>query len=378
MKFSVSANELYDAMREAKRVIPRSSTMPIMEMIRLEKTGEGISLRGTDGQLFIERELDVSHRPMESGADVIAIPAQRTIDTLSALPDIPVEITVGEEHGIRIETEQGVYEMVGKPGADFPEVPDETVIDSLPATRIKEGIDRTSFAVGEDALRPAMMGVLLDGSTNNVVATDGHQLSRYSTEIPIEENVILSQDGVSLMQRFIGEGSTLKITQGYGILDAEETTVFFPRIDAPYPNYESVIPDNNDKTLRVNREDLEGAVTRATIYTSSLTNQIRFSISPNRVTVAAQDNERRSEAEESIYGDYDGDPMDIGFNGNYIQNLLGNIDTEEVLFKLGSPNRAATVFPDNDEDHLMLIMPVMLDPARAQGAEEEAEAPATA
>ena len=378
MKFSVAANQLYDAMREAKRVIPRSSTMPIMEMIRLEKTDEGVSLRGTDGQLFIERELDVNHRPMGSGADTVAIPAQRTIDTLSALPDIPVEITVGEEHEIRIETEQGVYEMVGKPGVDFPEVPDETVIDTIPASQIKEGIDRTSFAVGDDALRPAMMGVLLDGTTNNVVATDGHQLSRFSTEIPIDENVILSQDGVSLMQRFIGEESTLKITQGYGILDAEEATIFFPRIDAPYPNYESVIPDNNEKTLRVNREDLEGAVTRATIYTSSVTNQIRFSISPNRVTVAAQDNERRSEAEESIYGDYDGEPMDIGFNGNYIQNLLGNIDTEEVVFKLSSPNRAATVFPDNDEDHLMLIMPVMLDPARAQEAEEEAEAPATA
>jgi DNA polymerase-3 subunit beta len=138
-------------------------------------------------------------------------------------------------------------------------------------------------------------------------------------------------------------------------------------VDETYPNYQSVIPDGNDRHLVVNREDMLNAVTRVGLYSSSMTNQIRLEVTADTVTISAEDVERSSEAEETIHCDYDSEEMEIGFNSEYLTEVLSNVDCDEVVFELSSPNRAGIVLPReadaeaSEEDILMLIMPVMLN-----------------
>jgi DNA polymerase-3 subunit beta len=183
-------------------------------------------------------------------------------------------------------------------------------------------------------------------------------------EVPLNESVIISRAGVSLMQRVIGEGTTLAIGEdrAWVVLRGERTSVYSRLIDETYPNYESVIPDNNDKTLRVTREEMVGATKRTGIYSSSMTNQIRLTLHPDRLTLDAEDVERSSEAEEKVFCEFDGEEeMEIGFNAEYLETVLSKTVAEEVKMKLSSPNRAGLVRPVGDEDHLMLLMPVMIN-----------------
>ena len=135
-------------------------------------------------------------------------------------------------------------------------------------------------------------------------------------------------------------------------------------IDELYPNYEAVIPVENDKRLTVNREAMLAAVKRVGLYSSSMTNQIRLSITRDEVQISAEDIERSSEANETVKADYDSEDMVIGFNAAYLTEVLSHLDADEIVFELSSPNRAGIVTPQEQksgEELLMLIMPVMLN-----------------
>ena len=157
---------------------------------------------------------------------------------------------------------------------------------------------------------------------------------------------------------------TITIDDGHVGFEFGNSRVLARLIDETYPNYEAVIPDENDKRLTINREEMLNAVKRVGLYSSSMTNQIRLAIQSDEVTISAEDVERSSEAEEIVHCDFDSDDMEIGFNSEYLTEVLSNVTSDEVVFQLSSPNRAGIVVPqeqEEDEEILMLIMPVMLN-----------------
>jgi DNA polymerase-3 subunit beta len=160
------------------------------------------------------------------------------------------------------------------------------------------------------------------------------------------------------------EACTIQVDDGHVGFDFGSARVLARLIDETYPNYEAVIPDENERTLTISRDSMLNAVKRVGLYSSSMTNQIRLAIESDQVTISAEDIERSSEAEEVVSCDYDAEDMTIGFNSNYLTEVLSNLDADEVILKLSSPNRAGIVFPleqNEDEKILMLIMPVMLN-----------------
>lgn len=370
MKFTTSSNAFNDALQTVKRALPRKTTMPILEEVLVEKDGDdAIMLRATDLEAHIQTRLEVQPEPGMGLPDSIqeastaTLPAGKITSTLKELPDLPVEVTIDTDGQVVLETDQGTYELKGSRPDDYPELPDVDGSSEIEAARLKEAFEKVEFAVSQDALRPAMTGVFLDAEKDAVVATDGHRLSRVKTEIPLDESIIITEQGVSLMLRVLEEGATLSVDSsgGWAVLESGPTTVYSSLLDETYPNYESVIPEENDKTMTINREELEGATKRAGIYSSSTTNQIRFEVSPDQLTVSGEDVQRSSEAEEVLFCDYDQqDPLKIGFNADYVHEVLSNAEGKEVTFKFDSPNRAALAHPGKDQNHLMLIMPVML------------------
>ncbi|NND72111.1 MAG: DNA polymerase III subunit beta [Rhodothermales bacterium] len=373
MKFTASTADLLKALTTVSGAVPSKSTLPILECVLLEQSGESLRISATDLEISIVKDLPVQFESNGTSKDTrVAVPAKRFLDTLRALPEIPIEFSSDAEFAVTLKTDQGVYKMVGHDGADYPSIPEleDGITIVTPGAVLRRAIQKTSFAVSKDALRPAMMGIYfqIQESRGRAVATDGHRLVKLTmTEMTSKENIdfIVPEKAMNLAGKIVtNEDCTITIETGYIGMDFGGARVLARKIDEAYPNYEAVIPIENDRKLTVNRLSMLAAVKRVGLYSSSMTNQVRLSLQPDQVEIHAEDLERSSEAHETVLAEYEGEEMVIGFNSVYLTEVLSNIDTDDVVFEFSSPNRAGVVTPatqDKGEQILMLIMPVMLN-----------------
>jgi len=262
---------------------------------------------------------------------------------------------------------------MGESSEEFPNIPqfkgeDQIVVDGNQLRRI---IGRTSFSVSTDELRPAMTGVLFQVNQKEfrVVATDGHRLVRFNyvglKQVKLKKDIIIPAKALNLVARTSEESeSTITVDTSHVQFSFGNVILTSRLIEENYPNYESVIPLDHDKTLTVNRELLLGSVRRVALYSSTTTHQVRFSIKKGEMKIAAEDIDFGGEAREKLHCRFDGEELEIGFNSNYMTDILSHIDADEVTFKMSTPVRAATISPTTqkeNEDILMLVMPVRLN-----------------
>ena len=373
MKFTAQSADLLRALTMAGGAVPSKSTLPILECVLFERDGDRLKLSATDLEISIMQQVPVQFQQNGStDGGRVAVPAKRLIDTLRALPDLRVEVYADGEFNVELTTDQGRYKMVGYDGADYPALPEmdgETAIETS-AALVKRALQKTGFAVSRDALRPAMMGVLFQirPEGTRAVATDGHRLIRLGLEEMTSAgslDVVVPEKALALAGKAAGDGPcTIRVGGSYVGFDFGETRVIGRLIEEPYPNYEAVIPAENTRHLTISRDALLAAVRRVALYSSSMTHQVRLSLDAEALTISAEDIERASEAKERVLCEYEGEPMDIGFNSTYLTEVLGNADADDIVMAFSSPNRAGVVTPAEQadgEDMLMLIMPVMLN-----------------
>jgi len=368
MKFSASSSDLVKVLSIVSGAVPNKATLPILETILFESSDGTLQLTATDLEISIVET--VSADIQQEGA--VAIPAKRLIETLRQLPDIPVSFEVDEEFNINFQTDKGSYKLVGEDANEFPDVPDLNEGKTLETSKetMLDAIEKTMFAVSDDDLRPAMMGVFFDigPEESRFVATDGHRLVRYvnnSLSADGEMQFIVPEKALNLVQKALySDDCILTVTEDHARFKSGNTFVITRLINEQYPNYESVIPRDNDKELQVSKEQMLSTVKRVAIFSSSTTRQIRLKITNDQITISAQDIDMSSEAQETIACDYSGDEFEIGFNASYLAEVLNNIDDQQVNFEFSTPNRAGIVKPAEKEaetDILMLVMPVMLN-----------------
>lgn len=377
MKFTTSSADLREALTTVSGAVPSKSTLPILECVLFEREDDHLRLSATDLEISIVQRLPVQFDgPMStngaSAATRVAVPVKRMLDTLRALPDVPVEFTSDEEFGITLRTDQGRYKMVGHDGEDYPAIPDLEDVHAIETEGglLSHAIQKTSFAVSKDALRPAMMGIYFQVGTERTqaVATDGHRLVKLTlgsltNEEPID--FIVPEKAMNLAGKVADDNPcTIRVDDSYASFDFGQARVIARLIEESYPNYEAVIPSENDRILTIERETMLNAVKRVGLYSSSMTNQIRLALEKDNLTISAEDIERSSEAREEVACDYDNEEMVIGFNAVYLREVLSNLNADEVSFAFSTPNRAGIVRPveqADDQELLMLIMPVMLN-----------------
>lgn len=368
MKFSVSSNELNKGLSAVIGAVPSKATLPILETILFESEDGQLKLTATDLEISIIEYIDADIE--EDGA--VAIPARRLLETLRQLPNIPVFFEVDERKNINFRTDKGAYKLVGDDADEFPEIPnlDEGTTISTTTDRMHKAIHKTLFAVSSDDLRPAMMGVYFQIGTDEskFVATDGHRLVKYTNkDIKADKDVnfIIPDKALSLIQKTVeGDNCDLTVTEDHARFKSGNTIVITRLINEQYPNYDSVIPRDNDKFLTISKDQMLATVKRVSIFSSSTTRQIRLQLGGDKLTIRAEDLDMSSEAKETIECEYSNDEMEIGFNAKYLGDVLSNIDDDEVTFEFSSPNRAGIVKPSEEnenEDILMLVMPVMLN-----------------
>lgn len=370
MKFTINQIDLLKALQKISGVVPSKSTTPILENFLLDLDEQDLKITGTDLEVSMTTQIKVKES-QESGA--IAIPARVISEMIRSLSNIPITFESDENHRVKITTDQGLYQIAGISKENFPEVPtfsEEKVIE-LDNVQLNRMFSKTIFAVSADELRPALMGVFMQILSDEfrMVATDGHRLSKiidknfHCDEPPIR--IIIPPKAIQIALKNIEEdGSTKLIVNDNGLSFVfNQTTLFTRLVEGQYPDYERVIPRDNDKTLIVDRNLLTASVKRVSLFSSALTHQIRFSLTKNKLTVLSEDIDIGGEAREELNVDYTGEDMEIGYNAQYVMDILKHIDSDEVTFSLKNQVSATLLIPSKQEENeslLMLIMPIKL------------------
>jgi len=372
MKFIVSTTTLLKALQTVSGVIKNgSSVLPILEDFLFELSKGILTVSATD----LDTSLSTSIR-VEAKEDLrIAIPAKILIDTLKTLPEQPLVFKVDEKSlAVEITTETGRYKLTGENAEDFPKFPQaESVTEMhIPATALSRAISKTLFAVSNDELRPAMSGVLFELTPEGMafVSTDAHTLvkvvrSEIKTAKPIQ--FIVPKKASALLKSLLPTDD-VAVNVSYNKSNAffafGSTKLICRLIDANYPDYNAVIPQNNPIKVSVSRLELHNAMKRMQLYSNASTYQAVMTVSGSEMKVSAVDLDFNKEAYERVTCSSDGGDIEIGFNAKLLIDLLSAFDSSDIEINLSTPTRAAVFCPVEKEDNeelLILLMPVMVN-----------------
>lgn len=372
MKFSVNKADFFHSLQKVIGVIPQKTTIPILSNVLLKLEGDSLTLSGTDLEISIATTCDVFDT--EDGG--ITIQGKRFYDIIRELPDIPITITTDANDVVTISTDKGIYKMIGESEEEYPQIVVEDAENSfsIDVAKFNRMVDKTSFAVSSDELRTTLMGVLMEMTSSELrlVATDGHRLAKIVDQSykgqDDASSVILPTKALQLVSKNSGDDNILQISVGesHVTFKSGRTKIFSKVIEGQFPNYNRVIPLDNELQMQVNRDLLMSTVRRISIFSSEYTHQVKFQLNPSSLIIQAEDAELGGEAKESIAVDYSGEDLTIGYNGSYIYDILRHLDSEEVIFFLKNAGSAAIIKPSDqnkDEDLMMLIMPIRLEDA---------------
>jgi DNA polymerase III subunit beta len=372
MKFIVSSSTLLKQLAAINGVISTNPIVPILEnfLFKLEKNT--LTVTASDLQTVVVTEIEVDSS--DSGA--IAVPAKLLLDTLRGLPEQPITIKVDNEtFGTEIVSDNGRYKLSGENPIDFPKIPSVSKAFSVETTShaLGSAIANTLFATSTDDLRPAMTGVFVQMSTEHAtfVATDGHRLIRYrrnDIKSSTDSTMIIPRKALNLLKSSLPSEDvpvTAEFSQSNAFFSFANIRLICRLIDERFPDYENAIPTNNPNTLTISRADLLSSLRRISIYSNRTTHQVRLRMTaPNELVISAEDLDYSNEANERLMCEYNGEDMEIGFNAKFLIEIINNVNAQTLTFDLSAPNRAGIITPmekDDDEEILMLVMPVMLN-----------------
>lgn len=369
MRFTISREKLLEGLQAVTPAVPPKTTLPVLSNLLVETTDRGIRFSATDLDIAVSTE--VSAEVEAQGA--ITIPAKKLSEIARELPPSPVKIAASGEQRITLECGRSKFKLLGLPRDEFPTFPVVRFTDSW---RVKSGelqklIAHTSFAVSTEESRPILNGVLweLREDRMRMVSTNGHRLAKM--ELPLEAataappgDLIVPPKALDQIRRLFPAEEELEIARGENHIGFRSpfTSVFTRLIEGPYPNYEQVIPKDNDRVALADKASLTSALKRMSVIASDQTHRIRMSFNAGmaKFSVTTPD---LGEASDELPVQYTGDPLDIGFNATYLLEILRYMPTEQVRLTFKAPERAATIEPEGWDDpakYLCLVMPLRL------------------
>lgn len=371
MKFIVSSSYLLKQLAAINGVITTNPVVPILENFLFEINDGTLTITASDLQTSMITELEVEAK--EDGS--IAIPAKILMETLRNLPEQPVTFSIdADTYSIEINSDNGRYKLSGENATDFPKAP--TLSDgyavNMSSGVLAQAINSTIYATSNDELRPAMTGVYikLDETNTTFVATDSHRLIRYrrvDVASDMAHNMIVPRKALTLLKSTLPSENTnvnLEFNASNAFFSFNNVKMICRLIDERFPDYENVIPSDNDNTMVIKKSDLLSSLKRIAIYANKTTHQVRLKITGSELMISAEDLDFSNEANERLSCEHDGEDIEIGFNAKFLIEMLNNMDAAEISLNLKAPNRAGIILPvekDDNEDILLLVMPVMLN-----------------
>lgn len=370
LKFRTPQTTLAAAVDRVLNVVPQKTTMPVLGHMLVEASGSQVKITATDLDLTICTTIDAD----VSREGSVTLPARRFSEIVRQLDsNADVELDVAKSNAL-ITAGRANFRILGMAADEFPKVPALAFKKGvpLPAETLRKAIQRTVYCVSRDETRRALTGVLWELAKDSMamVGTDGHRLARISVpaEIEVEKRTdcIVPTKALNQVLRLVGETVEdtvhVKLADDHVIFRFAKTILFTRLIEGPFPKYEDVIPKGNDKKVVVKRDVFLDALRRVSLLSDNLTHQVRVAVKPDLVTLSARTQDV-GEAQEEVEAQYGGDEIVMGFNAQYLGELLRNVSTEDVLLSLSSPLNAGLVEPSEqgeDENYLCLIMPLRL------------------
>jgi len=371
MKFIVSSSGLLRHLSAIHGVVTTNPVVPILENFLFEIKEGKLKVTASDLQTTMTTEIDLDAR--EDGS--IAVPARMLMETLKNLPEQPVTFSIDDEtNSIEISSDNGRYKLAGENAADFPKIPavtNATVVE-MSTEVLARAINNTIFATSNDELRPAMTGVYinLNDTHTTFVATDGHRLIRYRrVDIVSGEpaSIIIPRKALNLLKSTLPTENvpiSLEFNNSNAYFKFNNIKMICRLIDERFPDYENVIPVDNENDMTINRLEFLSSLRRIAIYANKSTYQVGLKLTGSELQISAEDLDFSNEANERLSCDHEGEDIEIGFNAKFLVEMLNNLSSGEVTFKFSAPNRAGLIIPSEKDDHedmLMLVMPVMLN-----------------
>lgn len=369
MKFVISSSVLSSRLMTIGRVIVQKNTIPILDCFCFDIQGTTLTITASDNDTTLTAKAELN----ECDSDVrFAVNAKTLQDAIKEIPEQPLECYLNtESYELTVEYQNGQYKLMGQSAEEYPTpaISDEARLDfDLDSHKLVPSITRCMIAAANDTLRPQLNTICFDIHAQEVslVSSNGNQLALTKLTMPelnAEGSYLLGTRPASLLKGMLAkaEGSVhFSLGQRTAIVHTEEYSLTSRLVEGRFPNYRSVIPQDNPNIVTVNRLALVSALRRVLVFANAQAVLVKFRLGPNTMNISSQDIDFGKSAEENMLCDYMGTPMRIAFKGSVLLDLINNIDGDNITLKLSDPSRAGLIVPAEQkegEEVLMLIMP---------------------
>ena len=372
MKFIVSSTGLFSRLQAISRVINSKNSLPILDCFLLELTDGTLSITASDSETTLSTFIEANEYDTDGR---FAVNSKTILEALKEIPEQPLTFEVSESMEIVVKYQNGKYSLMGQNADEYPQsanLGSNAVHVSLGVEVLMNGINRSLFATADDELRPVMNGIYFDITTEDItfVASDGHKLVRnksYKARGNEKAAFILPKKPATLLKNLLPKETgdvQIDFDDRNAMFTLENYSMTCRLIEGRYPNYNSVIPQNNPHRATIDRAAFVSGLKRVSVFSSAASSLIKLHLDMNTIQISGQDIDFSTSAEETLMCQYEGNQMSIGFKSTFLIDILNNISSQEVVMELADPSRAGVIVPveqNEEEDLLMLLMPMMLN-----------------
>src|SRR6266487_44376 len=371
MEITVSKFELLRELSATQGVVERKTTIPILSNYLFEAAGDRLSLTATDLDLSLRTSCNAKVKKDGS----CTIPARKLHDYVKLLPDAEITIKLLENHWVSIRCGRSNTKMVGMARSNFPSLPafPTAGVVKIPAQVLRGMIAKTGFAIANEESRYTLNGALmvLKPESITMVATDGHRLSHIERSgekfdgISGEMKTLIPKKAMDELKSLLDGTDTETID-----FAKDESTLYFRigtrlltsrQLTGQLPNYEAVLPKDNSKSITLNGEDLSAAISRVAQFADERSRAVRIKLEKGELKLSASSTES-GESEDSLETNYNGDPLTVGFNAQYVLDFLKAVGAGEEKLELKDAQSAGQLRPANSEDYKYryIVMPMRI------------------
>lgn len=366
MQFDVTKQVLLKAISNVNGAVEKKNTIPVLQNIKIEASDEKVTLSATDMDILVNSSFTAG---MKNGGTT-TVPAQMFFDIVRKIPD-GTNIVISQEGAniLHIQYGKSKFNLPCIDAGEFPSLSEGELGEEIEveASKLSQMIDKTRFAISSDETRYYLNGLFLQAFDNNgkfelrTVATDGHRMAlSFLENVKINNafGVILPKKSVAEIKRIIGDLQVVKISVSRVKIKiaTEHTTIISKLIDGEYPNYDKVLPKENNQVAVVNKREFLDAVDRVSTVATDKNRLLKMVVENGKLNLQVNTNDG-SFAYEELEINYSGDKIEAGLNSRFLMDILSQVDKEEVILKF-KDNFSPVLIEAKDLNSTFVLMPV--------------------
>jgi len=370
MEFTVRKFDLLQELTLIQGVVERKTTIPILANVLVRAEGGELGIAATDLEIGL-KSICISKTTVQG---TITLPAKRLYEIIRALPDKEIKFKRGEANWVTLTCGSSRFRIAGLPQDDFPALAEpKSALAKIPSDALAKLITRTIFAISTEDSKYTLSGalLLLKPGSITMVATDGHRLAHVEKAETLEDvseeiKVLVPRKAMAELVRMISESAD---TESIGF-SRDDTHLFFDMgkrllisrmLTGQFPNYEAVLPRNNDRIVTINREEVAAAIKRVAILSDERSHTVKLALTSGAMELTASHSDL-GEAHETLEVDYTKEDLQVGFNFQYLLDFLTTADEPEVSFEFKDSESAAQLRaqPAGDYNYRYVVMPMRI------------------